>query len=89
MARRRYLQVTLALLAAFLLGTVVVLSTVSFYLQIDSRAFLTPDELADNIAHNASSPELIPRILHQTWKTDVLPEKWQGVSANCRELMPS
>jgi inositol phosphorylceramide mannosyltransferase catalytic subunit len=89
MARRRYLQITLSLLAAFLVGTVIVLSTVSFYLQIDSRAFLTPAQLEEDIANNRSRPELIPRILHQTWKTAVLPEKWQGVSTNCRELMPS
>ncbi|WWC68502.1 uncharacterized protein I206_102431 [Kwoniella pini CBS 10737] len=32
--------------------------------------------------------ETIPRIIHQTWKSDVLPEKWQKAWKECREGMP-
>jgi mannosyltransferase OCH1-like enzyme len=32
--------------------------------------------------------EKIPRIIHQTWKSDVLPEKWRKAFRECREGMP-
>lgn len=33
-------------------------------------------------------PEKIPRIIHQTWKTDVLPSRWADVRKVCAEMMP-
>lgn len=86
MARRRVFQILLAILALFLLGTVVVLSTISFYLRIDDTAYLSEQEVLANVDTNLT--ERIPRILHQTWKTDTLPEKWSGVSQGCRDIMP-
>lgn len=35
-----------------------------------------------------SPGETIPRIIHQTWKADTLPEKWRDVWRECREGMP-
>lgn len=32
--------------------------------------------------------ERIPRLIHQTWKSDVLPPKWRDVWRECREGMP-
>ncbi|KAK8861707.1 hypothetical protein IAR55_002530 [Kwoniella newhampshirensis] len=32
--------------------------------------------------------ETIPRLIHQTWKTDHLPDKWQKAWKECREGMP-
>ncbi|WWD16371.1 hypothetical protein CI109_100797 [Kwoniella shandongensis] len=32
--------------------------------------------------------ETIPRLIHQTWKNDHLPEKWQKAWRECREGMP-
>ncbi|OCF44096.1 MIPC synthase [Kwoniella heveanensis CBS 569] len=32
--------------------------------------------------------ETIPRLIHQTWKSDQLPEKWQKAWKECREGMP-
>jgi len=86
MARRRTCQLALTLLALFLIGTVVVLSTVSFYLKIDPEAYLSEYELAHDLPRNLS--ERIPRILHQTWKTETLPDQWRGISQECRDLMP-
>ena len=86
MARRRSCQLALTLLALFLIGTVVVLSTVSFYLKIESEAYLSDFELFHEKASNIS--ERVPRILHQTWKTESLPEKWRGISQECRDMMP-
>jgi inositol phosphorylceramide mannosyltransferase catalytic subunit len=86
MLRRRPYHIALVLLALFLLGTVLVLSTVSFYLRISPDAYLTEQDIINDNANNLSA--VVPRILHQTWKTDVLPERWQGVSQGCRDLMP-
>lgn len=35
-----------------------------------------------------SPPEKVPRIIHQTWKEDVLPPKWQTVRQGCAEMHP-
>ncbi|KZW04351.1 hypothetical protein EXIGLDRAFT_828231 [Exidia glandulosa HHB12029] len=88
MARRRTCSVFLSLLAVFLLGTVVVLSTVSFYLSIDPKAYITEHEVNQQLNASDSRQERIPRILHQTWRTDTLPDRWQPVSQHCRDLMP-
>lgn len=91
MARRRTCSLFLSLLALFLLGTVVVLSTVSFYLAIDPKAYISePEVLKAAARHNDSDrrQERIPRILHQTWRTEELPERWRPVSQHCRDLMP-
>ncbi|KAL7421918.1 hypothetical protein Q5752_003690 [Cryptotrichosporon argae] len=32
--------------------------------------------------------ETIPRLIHQTWKSDQLPEKWREAWVECREGMP-
>ncbi|KIY67946.1 glycosyltransferase family 32 protein [Cylindrobasidium torrendii FP15055 ss-10] len=94
MARRRSLCIFLTLLALILVGTVVVLSSITYYLTIDPSAYLSDDEvpILDRLERwNATAHgkvERIPRILHQTWRTETLPEKWQGISDECRELMP-
>ncbi|KAF8591416.1 glycosyltransferase family 32 protein [Ramaria rubella] len=86
--KRRTLIVLLTLLALFLLGTVAVLSTISFYLRIDPPAYITPAELEALSYNSTGRPERIPRIIHQTWKTETLPERWQAVSKSCTDLMP-
>ncbi|KII95069.1 glycosyltransferase family 32 protein [Plicaturopsis crispa FD-325 SS-3] len=92
--RRRTLYVILSILGLFLLGTVVVLSSVSYYLAIDAAAYLSETEvpLLDNVTRwNASEHgqvERIPRILHQTWKSETLPVRWRNISQECRDMMP-
>ena len=93
-SRRRSLQVFLIILALFLVGTVIVLSSVSYYLAIDPRAYLTEEEVGyaegDDL-YNATAlgvKERIPRILHQTWKSETLPDRWKGISQECRDMMP-
>ncbi|THH14885.1 hypothetical protein EW146_g5508 [Bondarzewia mesenterica] len=92
---RRTLHICLFLLALILLGTVIVLSSVSYYLSIPDAAYLTEDEL--DAPFNSTAPwnatehgklERIPRILHQTWKSETLPDRWKGISEECREMMP-
>ncbi|PIL37091.1 hypothetical protein GSI_00783 [Ganoderma sinense ZZ0214-1] len=75
MFRRRTVYILLSLLAAVLVGTVVVLSSISYYLSIDVAAYITEDEvnLALNDPHDAL-PERVPRIIHQTWKSETLPQ---------------
>ncbi|KIY49315.1 glycosyltransferase family 32 protein, partial [Fistulina hepatica ATCC 64428] len=94
MQRRRALYAFLIILALVLVGTVVVLSSVTYYLAIDPSAYLSEDEvpyLSNNTRWNASDHgqlERVPRIIHQTWKTDTLPLNWQNVSQGCRDMMP-
>lgn len=93
MARQRVLQILLCLLGLFLLGTVIVLSTVSYYLAIEDDAYLTETDLSLESAtikdaNQQRRVERIPRILHQTWKTVDLPPTWKAHSLACREMMP-
>ncbi|KAH7105503.1 nucleotide-diphospho-sugar transferase [Auriculariales sp. MPI-PUGE-AT-0066] len=91
MARRRTCSLFLSLLALFLFGTVIVLSTVSFYLAIDPKAYLSEAEVhraAQQLNTSDARPERIPRILHQTWRTEDLGERWGPISQRCREMMP-
>lgn len=94
MARHRTVYVLLSILGLFLLGTVVVLSSVSYYLAIDKAAYLTELEvpsLGNTTRWNATEHgkvERIPRILHQTWKSETLPSRWKGISQACRDMMP-
>ncbi|KAG5342521.1 hypothetical protein C0989_000649 [Termitomyces sp. Mn162] len=94
MNRRRVFYICLTILALFLVGTVVVLSSITYYLAIDPNAYLTEFEVPfhgigshwNATEHNQI--ERIPRIIHQTWKTDVLPARWKGISEACRKMMP-
>lgn len=92
--RRRTFHIYLSLLAAFLLGTIIVLASFTYYLAIDNAAYLSEEELDApdyDSRWNASQHgkiERIPRILHQTWKTDTLPIRWKGISDGCRDMMP-
>lgn len=89
MARRRGLLILLSILGLFLLGTVVVLSSITYYLSIDPSAYLTELEVPNNgPARSNSTQERIPRIIHQTWKTDIIPPKWKDISQGCRDMMP-
>jgi len=93
MAKKRILYFALFFLGLFLLGTVIVLSSVSYYLAINAAAYLSELEVPvlDNTTRwNASEHgmvERIPRILHQTWKSETLPSRWKGVSQACRDMM--
>ena len=93
-SRRRALQVFLIVLALFLVGTVVVLSSITYYLAINPEAYLTVDEVGSkdtDALYNATAlgiKERIPRILHQTWKSETLPDRWKDISRECREMMP-
>ncbi|OBZ70299.1 Mannosyl phosphorylinositol ceramide synthase SUR1 [Grifola frondosa] len=86
MFRRRTVYTLLCLLATVLIGTVVVLSSISYYLYIDEAAYLSEEELAASV--KASRPELVPKIIHQTWKSETLPPMWANTSQGCRDMMP-
>ncbi|KAJ6485173.1 glycosyltransferase family 32 protein [Mycena vitilis] len=94
MRRRRALLGLIIVLGLVLFGTVVVLTSVTYYLAIDPSAYLSEIEVPPtdpSIRWNASEHgqvERIPRILHQTWKTGTLPEKWKSISQECRDMMP-
>ena len=35
-----------------------------------------------------NSTIIVPRIIHQTWKTDVVPEEWRYAREQCQKLHP-
>jgi inositol phosphorylceramide mannosyltransferase catalytic subunit len=86
--------VFLSLLSLILVGTFVVLSSVTYYLFIDPSSYLTEAEVPILSKHERwngtehGQPEMIPRIIHQTWKTETLPPRWRNISEECREMMP-
>jgi inositol phosphorylceramide mannosyltransferase catalytic subunit len=92
--RRKSFCILLIFLALFLLGTVVVLSSISYYLTIDPAAYLDDQQvpILDSVTRwNATEHgkvEIVPRILHQTWKSETLPAEWQDISQGCRDMMP-
>lgn len=94
MFRRRTVYISLCLLAAVLVGTVVVLSSISFYLAISPAAYITEEELGISVSDTwwntteNERVERVPRILHQTWKSETLPPKWTKISQHCRDIMP-
>ena len=94
MFRRKTVYALLGLLATILVGTVVVLSSISYYLAIAPQAYITEQELGiplDDAQWNMTqtpSAERIPRIIHQTWKSETLPKKWTKISQHCQDMMP-
>jgi mannosyltransferase OCH1-like enzyme len=40
----------------------------------------------ENAEEIAKRPQYIPRIIHQTWVNDSIPEKWQEAQKSCLEL---
>jgi hypothetical protein len=89
---RRALIAALSVLGLFLVGTVVVLSSVSIFLGIPASTYIYESDIpADAWTGNitdAPHKEVVPRIIHQTWKTETLPDRWKPVSKTCRDLMP-
>lgn len=43
---------------------------------------------ANNSALIGSLPQYIPRIIHQTWANESIPEKWQDAQKSCLDLHP-
>lgn len=88
MNNRRALFAFLIVLALFLVGTVIVLSSVTYFFAIDPAAYIRERDTLQNYTSTNSSLERIPRIIHQTWKTDTLPPRWRDISQGCRAMMP-
>ena len=141
---RRWLCVFLTLLTLFLLGTVVVLSTVVAYFGVDQQDVITEREMDryERLAAVRAQPkdhqkvvaapamddalerraaaldddddereweaqaapsgmgpgsgtgnddeprQRIPKIVHQTWMVDTLPDRWEKVRQGCQALHP-
>lgn len=53
------------------------------------NASLTPAEAIEEEQRTGLKREKIPRIVHQTWKTDILPERWVAVRKDCMRMLPN
>ncbi|KAK9452141.1 nucleotide-diphospho-sugar transferase [Limtongia smithiae] len=38
--------------------------------------------------YSTAQPQLIPKIIHQTWKNETVPEKWKAAQATCTAMHP-
>jgi mannosyltransferase OCH1-like enzyme len=53
----------------------------------DASADLIPaNELA--VVNGSSRPLMIPKILHQTYKNETIPDSWKGAQQSCIDLHP-
>jgi len=77
--RRSWVDYLLVLLVLVIIGTVVVLSTVNYYVGIYPSDVILPSELEAEPLR----PSRVPKIIHQTWKTDQIPDRWIPVRESC------
>ncbi|WAR63846.1 hypothetical protein PtB15_16B5 [Puccinia triticina] len=77
--QRSWVDYLLVLLVLVIIGTVVVLSTVNFYMGIYPSDVILPSELEVEPLR----PSRVPKIIHQTWKTDQIPDRWIPVRESC------
>ncbi|KNF05580.1 hypothetical protein PSTG_01389 [Puccinia striiformis f. sp. tritici PST-78] len=77
--QRSWSDYLLVLLVLVIVGTVVVLSTVNFYMGIFPSDVILPSELEVEPLR----PSMVPKIIHQTWKTDQIPDRWIPVRESC------
>ncbi|WWC60444.1 uncharacterized protein I303_103016 [Kwoniella dejecticola CBS 10117] len=60
-----------------------------YWMQKDWNGKVENTQSWDRLFNVTNRPgETIPRLIHQTWKSDVLPEKWRKAWKECREGMP-
>lgn len=77
--RRSWIDYSLVLLVLIILGTIAVLSTVNLYMGIYPSDVILLSELETD----APQPSRVPKIIHQTWKTEQIPERWVPVRESC------
>lgn len=60
-----------------------------YWMRADWNGTVRGTDSWDRLMNVTNAPnERIPRLIHQTWKSDTLPEKWRKVWRECREGMP-
>ncbi|WRT65829.1 uncharacterized protein IL334_002779 [Kwoniella shivajii] len=63
--------------------------TGGYWMQKDWTGKVENSNSWDRLYNVTTRPgETIPRLIHQTWKNDILPDKWQKAWKECREGMP-
>ena len=75
------------LLVGFLVRSVFTLLTLLVEDAADD-AIRRPDLPAANSSLLESRPQLIPKIIHQTYKNESIPEIWQVAAQSCKDLHP-
>jgi inositol phosphorylceramide mannosyltransferase catalytic subunit len=84
---RRTLLLLLLLLFALLGSAVYLVSTLIALLFEDGLASaISPGALARDTMDEQHKP--IPKIIHQTWKNETIPEAWAVAQYTCMELHP-
>lgn len=73
------------LIFGFILNSVFTLITLLFE-DCSKDAIHAIDIPAPNSALIDQRPQLIPKIIHQTWRNESIPEKWQVPQKSCVDL---
>jgi len=58
---------------------------------LEERGWLDSEAGSTSLAKNNSTvnrQQRIPKIIHATWKTDVLPDRWEKIRQGCIDLHP-
>lgn len=69
----------------------ITLQEVQSFTNIEALPFnadITPEEAAEEERQLGLPRELIPRIIHATWKNATLPEKWEIARRDCMAMLP-
>lgn len=69
----------------------VILNSVSTLITLlfeDCSADAIPAFEVNSTAVNETRPSFIPKIIHQTWLNESIPEQWQGAQKSCIDLHP-
>lgn len=72
-------------------GDVISVEEVQAYKNVEAlpyNAELTPSQAREEEMQLGLKREKIPRIIHQTWKSDILPEKWDIIRKDCMAMLP-
>ncbi|KAH9811140.1 family 32 glycosyltransferase [Melampsora americana] len=99
---RSWLNYALLLLLLIVLGTIIVLSTANAFFGIHTLDLITSQDLQNSLISpdpsssssssipSSSSSSIrntsIPKIIHQTWKTEKIPDRWLPVRSTCAAL---
>jgi uncharacterized membrane protein YciS (DUF1049 family) len=86
---RKPLLLLLLVVLGILAGATYIVSTlIALLFETGLAHAIIPDLLAARVAAIPEARRPIPKILHQTWKNETVPELWAVAQYTCRDLHP-
>jgi inositol phosphorylceramide mannosyltransferase catalytic subunit len=85
---RRALLLLILFVSAILCGAVYLVSSlIGLLFESGLQNAILPDTLASR-SYWSEERRPIPKIIHQTWKNETIPEAWSIAQYSCRDLHP-